>query len=65
MRVGRIKKSTRDKLPKNLGIPKFFSPSDVDRLVAERKADPHITWQQAFDRVVFNSIPDIRALVNQ
>jgi len=65
MRVGRLKKSVRDKLPKNLGIPKFFSPADVDRLVAERRINPHITWQQALDRVVFSSIPDIKALVSQ
>jgi hypothetical protein len=50
-------------LPKNVGIPKFFSPTDISNLIKQRKIDPHISWEESINRVVFESIPDLRTVL--
>jgi hypothetical protein len=54
-----------NQLPKTVGIPKFFSPTDIINLIQTKKIDPHISWDEAINRVVFQSVPDIKAVLSK
>lgn len=66
-KTGKIKtrRVLLDQLPKNAGIPKFFSPTDISTLIKVREIDPDIGWDDAVNMVVFNSVPNIKAVISR
>ena len=42
----RGRRSKKGLVPRNVGIPKFFSPTDLKNLKRIRKINPHLSWEE-------------------